>query len=73
MGKERVTQKQAQDVWDAIRWKIRLARFNDEGIELPAIDMAKLFRGRKTATWKDINSQVQDIINGWEPLRGKYP
>jgi len=73
MGKERITQKQAQDVWDAIRWKIRLARFSDEGIELPAIDMAKLFRGRKTVTWKDINAQIQDIINRWEPLRGKFP
>ena len=68
MGKERVTQKQAQDVWDAIRWKIRLARLNDEGIELPAIEMAKLFRGRKSATLRDINSQVKDIINGWEPV-----
>ena len=66
--KDKVTQKQAQEVWDDIRNKIRLAKFNDSGIELPAIDMAKLFRGRKSATWQDINSQVQDIINGWEPV-----
>lgn len=66
--KDKVTQKQAQEIWDAIRNKIRLAKFNDSGIELPAIDMAKLFRGRKSATWQDINSQVQDIINGWEPV-----
>lgn len=66
--KDKVTQKQAQEIWDAIRNKIRLAKFNDSGIELPAIDMAKLFRGRKSATWQDINSQVQDIINEWEPV-----
>lgn len=68
--KDKVTQKQAQEVWDDIRNKIRLAKFNDSGIELPAIDMSKLFRGRKSATWQDINSQVQDIINGWEPVTG---
>jgi len=66
--KDEVTQEQAQEVWDSIRKKIRLAKFNDEGIELPAIDMAKLFRGRKSATLRDINSQVKDIINGWEPV-----
>lgn len=58
---------QAQAVWDSIRNNIRLAKFNDAGIELPAIDMAKLFQGRKSATWQDINAKVQDIINTWEP------
>ena len=67
MRKEHITQKQAQDVWDSIRTNIRLAKFNDAGIELPAIDMAKLFRGHKSATWQEINCQVQDIINKWEP------
>ena len=62
-----ITPMQAQAVWDSIRDNIRLAKFKDEGIELPAIDMAKLFQGRKSATWQDINAQVQDIINGWEP------
>jgi hypothetical protein len=67
MRKERITQMQAQAVWDSIRNNIRLAKFNDAGIELPAIDMAKLFQGRKSATWQDINAIVQDIINTWEP------
>lgn len=67
MRKERITQMQAQAVWDSIRNIIRLAKFNDAGIELPAIDMAKLFQGRKSATWQDINAKVQDIINTWEP------
>lgn len=67
MRKERITQKQAQAVWDSIRNNIRLAKFNNAGIELPAIDMAKLFQERKSATWQDINAQVQDIINRWEP------
>ena len=67
MRKERITQKQAQDVWDSIRTNIRLAKFNDAGIKLPTIDMGKIFGERKSATWKDINAQVQDIINRWEP------
>ncbi len=69
MRKERITEKQAQSVWDSIRTNIRLAKFNDVGIELPAIDMAKLFRGRQSATWKDINAQVQEFINRWEPIK----
>ena len=67
MNKERLTQEQAQATWNTIRKKIRLAKFNDDGIELPAIDMAKFFHGRKSATWQEINSKVQDIINRWEP------
>jgi len=63
-----ITPGQAQNVWDNIRQSIRLAKFNDNGIELPAIDMSKLFRGRKSATWQEINTQIQDIINEWEPL-----
>ena len=63
-----ITPGQAQNVWDNIRQSIRLAKFNDNGIELPAIDMSKLFRGRKYATWQEINTQIQDIINEWEPL-----
>ena len=67
MRKERITQQQAQAVWYSIRDHIRLAKFNDAGIELPAIDMSKLFHFRKSATWQDINAQVQDIINQWHP------
>ena len=67
MRKERITQQQAQTVWDSIRDNIRLGKFNDAGIELPTIHMSKLFRGRKSATWQDINAQVQDIINQWQP------
>ena len=63
-----ITPRQAQNVWDNIRQSIRLAKFNDNGIELPAIDMSKLFRGRKYTTWQEINTQIQDIINEWEPL-----
>lgn len=62
-----VTPLLAQFIWENIRRKIRLAKFNDEGIELPQIDMKKLFNGCKRATVQEISDQLQDIINKWQP------
>lgn len=67
LQKDELTQEQAQEVWDSIRATIRLAKFNDSGIELPEIDMAKIFQGSKTAKWQEVNSQIQKIIKIWKP------
>ncbi len=66
--KKRITQVQAQKQWDEIRNRVRLAKYNDDGIELPAIDMGELFNGRKYATPQDISQQLKDIINRWNPV-----
>lgn len=63
-----MTPLQAQFIYDAIRQKIRLAKFKDSGIELPDINVKKLFHGRKIANVQDITNQIQDIINRWEPV-----
>ncbi len=67
MSKERITQKQAQAIYDAIRNNIRLAKFNDSGIELPHIDMTELFQGRKSANIEKIQTGIQSIIDNWNP------
>jgi len=64
---DEITLDQAQNVWNSIRENIRLAKFNDSGIELPDICMAKLFKDRKSVRWQDINAEVQSIIDKWEP------
>lgn len=67
MRKERMTLQQAQQTWDKIEQKIKLAPFNDEGITLPHIDMAKIFNGRQSMTWHAITDEVQHIIETWQP------
>lgn len=67
MRKERLTLKQAQKVWNDIEQNIKLAPFNDEGINLPHIDMAKIFNGRQSMTWHAITDEVQRIIEEWQP------
>ena len=67
MRKERMTLQQAQEAWNKIEENIRLAPFNDEGISLPHIDMAKIFNGRKSMTWYAITDEVQRIIDEWQP------
>lgn len=67
MSKERITQIQAQAIYDAIRNNIRLAKFNDSGIELPHIDMTELFQGRKSANIEKIQTGIQSIIDNWNP------
>lgn len=62
-----VTIAKAQMTWDNIRSHLRLAKFNDEGIELPEIDMSQLFRGKEYATWQDINAHIKEIIDHWSP------
>lgn len=67
MRKERMTLQQAQEAWNKIEENIKLAPFNDEGICLPHIDMAKIFNGRKSMTWHAITDEMQRIINEWQP------
>lgn len=68
MRKERITQKQAQAIYDAIRGNIRLAKYNDSGMELPHIDMADLFQGRKSTNIEEITTGIQSIIENWKPI-----
>ncbi len=67
MRKERLTLQQAQANWDKIENHIKLAKFNDDGITLPHIDMAKIFNGRQSMTWHAITEEVQHIIDTWKP------
>lgn len=67
MSKKTLTQQQAQETWDKIREQVRLAPFNDEGISLPDIDMAKIFRGRNSLTWEKVTQEVTSIIENWLP------
>lgn len=67
MSKERITPKQAQAIYDAIRNNIRLAKFNDSGLELPHIDMTELFHGRKSVHIEEITTGIQSIIEDWKP------
>ena len=62
-----VTPTQAQNIWNNIRSKIRLAKFNDDGVELPAIDMKRLFDGRKYMSLKSFDEQIKHIIEEWNP------
>lgn len=67
MRKERMTLPQAQQAWDKIEKNIKLAPFNDEGFNLPHIDMVKIFNGRQSMTWHAITDEVQRIIEAWQP------
>ena len=71
MRKERMTLQQAQQAWDKIEQNIKLAPFNDEGISLPHIDMAKIFNGRLSMSWQKITEAIQDIINKWDPEKSQ--
>lgn len=67
MSKKSMTQQQAQATWDKIRDHIRLAPFNDDGISLPHIDMAKIFNGRQSMSWNAITDEMQRIVESWQP------
>lgn len=62
-----ITPLQAQRIWDDIRNKIRLAKFNDEGIQPPDIDMKKVFAGKKYMAVHALNDAIQEIICKWSP------
>lgn len=62
-----VTPTQAQRIWDEIRNKIRLAKFHDEGIQPPDIDMKKVFAGKKYLEVHALNAAIQKIIGKWSP------
>ena len=62
-----MTLQQAQQAWDRIEQEIKLAPFNDDGISLPHIDMAKIFNGRQSMSWNAITDEIQRIVESWQP------
>ena len=62
-----MTLQQAQQTWDRIEQGVKLAPFNDDGINLPHIDMAKIFNGRQSMTWNAITDEIQRIVESWQP------
>ena len=67
MNKKRMTLQQAQQTWDRIEQEIKLAPFNDDGISLPHIDMAKIFNSRQSMPWNAITDEIQRIVESWKP------
>ncbi len=68
MRPERLTLKQAQDIWDEIQNGIALnGKMDGNGVKLPAIDLAKIFAGRKSMTWHEIGRELVTIIAAWQP------
>jgi hypothetical protein len=67
MRPDRITQKQAQGIWDAIKASITLAPCEGAAFPLPAIDMAAIFNGRKSMTHKAIVSAIREKIDAAIP------
>lgn len=63
MRRERITQKQAQGVYDAIKSRIKLCG----KVELPSIDMAEVFNERKSMTWYAVVEAVKQRIDAAVP------
>lgn len=63
MRRERITQKQAQGVYDAIKSRIKLSG----KVELPPIDMAEVFNERKSMTWYAVVEAVKQRIDAAVP------
>lgn len=64
MRRERITQKQAQGVYDAIKSRITLCSGK---VELPSIDMAEVFNERKSMTWYAVVEAVKQRIDAIVP------
>ncbi len=68
MRPERLTLKQAQDIWNEMQQGIALnGKMDGKGIKLPSIDLAEIFAGRKSMTWQDIGRELATIIAAWQP------
>lgn len=63
MRKERLTLRQAQSAWDAIRKCITLAPFKGKETQLPQIDMGEVFNGRKSMTWHAVVEAVRAKVD----------
>lgn len=59
MRPERITLQQAQRCYDSIQAQIKLAPSNGACVELPHIDMAGIFAGRKSMTWQAVTAAVK--------------
>jgi len=62
MRPERITLNQAQRVYDNIVRHIKLTGWKGERLELPAIDMAAIFNGRKSMTHYHVLDAINKII-----------
>ena len=58
--------EQAQKVWDACR-KIHLAKFGDNGVTLPKLDMAEVFNGRDAIDVDEVTAFCHRFIEQWKP------
>ncbi len=68
MRPERLTMKQAQAKWDDMKENIYLNGKKDgHGVQLPSIDMATIFHGRQSMTWKHIADAIKEQVQAWEP------
>ena len=63
-----VTPLQMYNLWSAIRGRIRLAKFGDNGVELPEIDVEKIFKGRRYRPLDEVTAEILSIIEKWQPL-----
>lgn len=62
MRKERMTLSQAQRVYDNIVRHVKITGWKDEKKELPPIDMAAIFAGRKSMTYYHVLRAINDIL-----------
>ena len=62
MRPERITLNQAQRVYDNIVRHIKLTGWKGERLELPAIDMAAIFNGRKSMTHYHVLEAINKVI-----------
>lgn len=62
MRPERVTKRQAQTCYDAIREHITLAPLHGEAVTLPTIDMDTIFGKQKSMTWYAVCDAVNAIL-----------
>ena len=53
-----VTPLQMYNLWSAIRGRIRLAKFGDNGVELPEIDVEKIFKGRRYRPLDEVTAEI---------------
>lgn len=65
MGKL-ITREEAEKVWATVR-KIRLAKFNDNGVSLPKLDMEEVFHGRDAVDIDEVTAYCQRFIEQWRP------
>ena len=58
---------QAQRVWNDIRDHIRLAKYGDEGVQLPEIDMREIFKDKRHLPLTEVTNQILSFFENWQP------